>query len=69
MRVKYQGGLKWQIWIEIRVKSQGVVNSRAGKMHINTVVYVDIGQGIHRGKNKVTRNDKWKDVGFLIHEI
>ena len=39
MPVKYQGGLKWQIWIEIRVKSQGVVNSRAGKMHINTVVY------------------------------
>ena len=37
VRVKYQGGLKWQIRIEIRVKSQGVVISRAGKMHRNTV--------------------------------
>ena len=37
VRVKYQGGLKWQIRIEIRVKSQGVVKPRAGKMHRNTV--------------------------------
>ena len=41
VRVKYQGGLKWQIRIEIRVKSQGVVISRAGKMHRNTVFGVE----------------------------
>ena len=36
------GGLKWLIWIEIRVKYQGVVNSRAGRMHINTVFFLKI---------------------------
>ena len=37
MRVKFKGGLNWQFSIAIRVKSKGVVNSRAGKCHINTV--------------------------------
>ena len=36
VQVKYQGGLKWQIRIEIRVKSQGGGKPRAGEMHRKT---------------------------------
>ena len=34
------------------------------------LVYVDIDQGIHKGKSKVARNEKRKNyMGFLIHKI
>ena len=38
LRVKYKGGLNWQLSKAIRVKSKGVVNLRADKCHINTVL-------------------------------
>ena len=35
---------------------------------MNSLVYVDIDQGIHQGKkNKVTQNEKWKKQLWLFH--
>ena len=40
---------------------------------MNALVYVYIDQGIHYGKNKVERNEKWKmekaTLGFRIYKI
>ena len=38
---------------------------------MNALVYVDIEQGIHKGKSKVAQNEKETKnyVGFLIHKI
>ena len=38
IRVKYQGGLNWILWIEIRVNFEGGLNSNSGKYCRNTVV-------------------------------
>ena len=36
---------------------------------MNALVYVDIDQGIHKGKSEVARNEKWKNyVGFLYYK-
>ena len=35
-------------------------------MIMNALVYVGKGQGIHRGKNKVTPNEKWKELDMWV---
>ena len=39
MRVKFKGGLNWQLPTAIRVKSKCGLTSRAGKMHVITVLF------------------------------
>lgn len=33
--------------------------------------YVELDEGIHKGRSKVTRNEKWKQnyMGFRIHKM
>ena len=59
-RNKRKQNLKIQMLAGNRLKSFPNARSQKTTTLVNALVYVDIDQGIHLGKNKVVRNEKWK---------
>ena len=59
MRVKFKGGLNWQLPTAIRVKSKCGLTSRAGKMHVITVyIFLTLGTRCKLRKSNIVDVDQ-----------